>query len=86
MSLLLLLLLLFICKSFARIDIFNYIFKIQLLREVFDKNLSQELRPVINGNSIRMMITPEFDLLISLVNADKGTSVLTESAAANYVN
>lgn len=48
----------------------------QLLREVFDHNITQDLRPIVIGNSIRMMVTQEYDLVISLVNSDKGTSVL----------
>lgn len=58
----------------------------QLLREVFDKKIMQDLRPVVTGNSIKMMITQEYDLIISLVNTEKSIKTLPEDACYDYDN
>ena len=45
----------------------------QLLREIFDPNSTLQLRPIIIGNSIQIMINMEFDLIISLIHTQDKT-------------
>lgn len=56
----------------------------QLLKEVFDQRIVHELRPIVIGNSIRMMVTHEYDLIISLINTNKSTSTMPNDY--NYDN
>jgi mediator of RNA polymerase II transcription subunit 17 len=56
----------------------------QLLREIFEPNVSSHLRPIITGNSIQMMITMNYDLIISLVHNPEKDNKFSQSCSPDY--
>lgn len=55
-----------------------------ILREIFDPNNQNQMKPIMVGNSIQIMINMEYDLVIKLVHTRETTSNL--QCPKNYVN